>query len=283
MRTRANASSVRQSTGARHPWPGLLLLLFPLAVFTVPAAPAYTVAEFVTCEKAKMEAPHDWHVPQAVFGTADDRFFAWVELKQVSGTHPVEMELYRPDGTYYGKETQAINETNRVASWWRMAAWWRIKGDDVAESPGRWKLDLVIDGVLQRSILFDIISGNSVRALDGQLGVAKSGVSAQTIPNWASASQDAKVCVLQASSDLVHGTTILTNALPTGLPWDQITAKGGFRLTLGRLDAGSYLIEVSTDLLNWTPIQTNALPRPSRWEASDAGLVTARFYRPAIQ
>ena len=93
-----------------------------------------------------MEAPHDWHVPQAVFGTADDRFFAWVELKQVSGTHPVEMELYRPDGTYYGKETQAINETNGVASWWRMAAWWRIKGDDVAESPGRWKLDLVIDG-----------------------------------------------------------------------------------------------------------------------------------------
>ena len=273
---------VRRSTGARHPWPGLLLL-FPLAVFALSAAPAYSVADFVTCAKAKMEAPHDWHVPQAVFRTADDRFFAWVELKQVSGTHPVEMKLYRPDGTYYGKETQAINETNGIVSWWRMSAWWQIKGYDVAESPGRWKLDLVVDGVLQRSILFDIISGNPVRALDGQLGVAQSGVSAQTIPNRAWASQDAPACVLQASSDLVHWTTVQTKTMPTGLPWELITANGGFRLTFSGLDVGSYIIEASSDARNWIPVQTNALPRPSPLTASDAGLVTARFYRAAIQ
>ena len=230
-----------------------------------------------------MEAPHDWHVPQAVFRTADDRFFAWVELKQVSGTHPVEIKLYRPDGIFYGKETQAISETNGIASWWRMAAWWGIKGDGVAESPGRWKLDLVIDGVLQRSILCDINSGNPVRALDGQLGVAKSGVSVPTIPNRASASQDAPACVIQASSDLAHWTTILTNTMPTGLPWELIMANGGFRLTFSGLDVGSYIIEAPTDSRNWIPIQTNALPRPSPLKASDAGLVTARFYRAAIQ
>ena len=195
---------------------------------------------------------------------------------------PVEMKLYRPDGTYYGEETQAINETNGVASWWRMAAWWRIKGDGPAQTPGRWKLDLVIDGTLQRSIFFNIDPGNPVLAAPVRPSVTNSVVPADTIGSPALASQDAGVCIIEASSDLVRWIAIQTNALPTYLLRGMTTAKGGFRLTLDGCDVRSCFIEASPDLLKWMPIQTNDLPRPSPLDASDAALVTARFYRAVI-
>ena len=285
VRVRNDTSPVKPRTGGMrhwHHWPALVSLFFPFAVFAAPGAVAYSITDFVTCENAKMEAPHDWHVPQAVFRTGDDRFFAWVELKDVSGTRPVEMKLYRPNGTYYGEEAQTINETNGIASWWRMAAWWRIKGDGPAQTPGRWKLDLVIDGTLQRSIYFNINSGNPVLAAPIQPGASNLVVAAQTIQSPALASQDAGVCIIEASSDLVRWTAIQTNALPTWLLRGTATAKGGFRLTLDGCDLRSCIIEASPDLLKWMPIQTNDLPRPSPLDGSDAALVTARFYRAVI-
>src|SRR5208283_1793201 len=209
MRVRNDTSRVKQEARGGC-WPGLLWLLFPLAGFAAPAAPVYSITDFVTCENAKTNAPHDWHVPQAVFRPDADRFFAWVELRDVSGEHPVEMKLYRPDGTYYGEETQAINETNGIASWWRMVAWWGIKGEALAQTPGLWKLDLVIDGALERSILLNISSGNPVLAAAGQPGFTNSVVREETTSSPATASQDARVCVFLASSDLVHWTPIQT-------------------------------------------------------------------------
>jgi hypothetical protein len=258
------------------------LLLFPFAVFALPADPALSITDFVTCESAKMHAPHDWHIPKAVFQTGDDRFFAWVELKNVSGLHPVEMKLFRPDGNYYGKETQAIDETNGIARWWRMAAWWHIKGDGPAQTPGRWKLDLVIDGAVQRSIFFNINEEDPALPTSAQPGLAHSVVPAQTIPSPASANQDGRVCIIEASFDLAHWIRIQTNALPTGLLRDSLTVKGGFRLTMGGRDVRSCIVEVSPDLLNWMPIQTNDFPLHSPLDASGAALVNARFYRAVI-
>ena len=229
-----------------------------------------------------MEAPYDWHVPQAVFRTSDNRCFAWVELKDVSGMRPVEMKLYRPDGTYYGAETQAINETNGIATWWRMAAWWRIKGDRPAQTPGRWKLDLVIDGTRQRSIYFNINSGNPVLSAAIRPAASNSALPAPAICGPASASHDAGVCIIEASSDLVRWIAIRTNALPTRLFQGTTTAKGGFRLTLDGCDVRSCVIESSPDLLKWMPIQTNVLPRPFSFAASDAAVAAARFFRAVI-
>jgi hypothetical protein len=280
---RNDPSPVQQSAWGTRPWPVLLSLLFPLAVLAVPVTPAHSITDFVTCESAKMEAPQDWHLPKAVFRTGDDKFFAWVELKDVSGVHPVEMKVFRPDGTYYGKETQVINETNGIASWWRMAAWWRIKGDGPAQTPGRWKLDLVIDGALQRSIYFKINYQAPALAASVQPGVANSVVPVQTIPSPASANLDGRVCIIEASSDLTHWTPIQTNALPTGLLRDSSTAKGVYRLTLRAGDVWTCVVEVSPDLLNWMPIQTNDFPCPSPLDASEAALVNARFYRAVIR
>ena len=128
MAAPANRSLIPRKPGALGTLV-LLWLLFPLAVFAAQATTAYSVADFVTCESAKMEAPHNWHLPKVAFRTDDREFFAWAELNDASGVFPVEMKLHRPDGTFYGKETQTVRETNGIASWWRMAARWRIKDD----------------------------------------------------------------------------------------------------------------------------------------------------------
>lgn len=282
MSVKNNTSPVKQRAGGTLHWLVLLWLFSPFAVFAVPAAPAYSISDFVTCETAKMVAPHNTHVPKAVFQASDDKFYAWMELKEVSGVHSVEIKVFRPDGTYYGKETQIINETNGIASWWRMAAWWRIKDHDPARIPGRWKLELVIDGEPQRSIYFDINSGNPAPADSVQPGLTNSVVSAQAMPSSASADQNVGVCIIEESSDLVHWTPAQTNALPIGLLRNITTVKGGFRLSLSGGDVQKCIVETSTDFKNWMPIQTNNLSRISTLAPSDAAPVAARFYRAVI-
>jgi len=271
---RSSMSPVEQRAGGARRWLAFPLLFWPFVGFAAPSAATYSITDFVTCSNAKTEAPHDWHVPQAVFRTDDDKLFAWVELRDVSGVRPVEMRLYHPDGTYYGKETQVINETNGVADWWRMAAWWRIKGDRPAQTPGRWRLDLVVDGTLQRSIYFNINAASPV-----PVGPV---VPAQTTPSPALASAAAGVCVIESSSDLVHWLAIQTNALPTATPRGAMTARGGFRLTPGGGGVRSCVLEASPDLLQWTRIQTNDLPLESLVGASGAAVATACFYRAVI-
>lgn len=282
MNVKNDTSPVKQGASGTFRWLALLWLFSPFAVFAVPATPAYFISDFVTCETAKMVAPNDTHVPKAVFQASDDKFYAWVELKKASGMHPVEIKVFRPDGTYYGRETQTINETNGIASWWRMAAWWRIKDHDPARIPGRWKLELVIDGEPQRSIYFDINSGNSAPADSVQPGVTNSVVSAQAMPGSAPAGQNVGVCIIEESSDLVHWTPAQTNDLPVGLLQNITTVKGGFRLALSGGDVRKCIVEASADLKNWMPVQTNNLSRVSALAPSNGTVEAARFYRAVI-
>lgn len=199
-----------------------------------------------------MEAPHDWHVPAQGFRVTDDKFFAWVEINNISGTHSVDMKAYRPDGSFYGKETQIVNETNGAADWWRMAAWWRIRDDKPAESPGRWKLDLVIDGTLQRSVYFDINGEKPVGTI--------------------SATQRSGVCIIETSSDLVSWTPVQTNALPAGLSL-ATSPIPSFRLKLLPPPSAGCVVEFLSEGTNWTPFLTNSVA------FSSAAPGTAGFYR----
>lgn len=234
MRVRNSTSRLKQEDNGSC-WLGLLSVFFFLAAFTTSAAPLYSITDFVTCENVNTNYPNDWHVPQAVFRTDADRFFAWVELRDVSGKHPVEMKLYRPDGTYFGKETQHINETNGPASWWRMYAWWSIKGDAPAQSPGYWKLDLVIDGALQRSILLNIISGNPV----------------------ASNEQTPASSLLQSRTTAVPAAAVLS-------------LKNAVYITATNLIAGAnYQLQISPDLITWTNQGAVFTATNSYWQSSE--------------
>jgi hypothetical protein len=239
-----------------------------------PEPPLYSIADFVICADAKMDAPHDWHILKNVFQSSDSKFFAWVEITNAVGTHSVEMKVYRPDGTYYGKETQRINETNGPASWWRMAAWWDIKDDKVAEMPGRWKLDLLIDDVFQRSIYFNIIAANP----------AQSDVAGSADPNTpktgqaASGNSTCALCIIEASPDLVHWTPIQTNALPPAA-LSTMPSSPAFRLRLANSGA-AVAVELSGDLATWTPFQTNTLPSAKSLNPA-AG--TPAFYRAVVR
>lgn len=197
----------------------------------------WSIAEFVTCADAKMEAPHDWHVAAKGFQITDDKFFGWVEISHVSGVHSVDMKAYRPDGSFYGKETQTINETNGAADWWRMAAWWRIRDDKPAENPGRWKLELLIDGVLQGSVYFEISGEKPAPAV--------------------SAPQPSGVCIIETSADLVNWTPVQTNALPAGLSLATFPLPL-FRVKLAPPSSGGCVVEFSREGTNWMPFLTNS-------------------------
>ena len=227
-----------------------------------PGQPVFHITDFTTCQDAKTEAPHDWHIPSHYFLTTDDKFFAWVEVTNVSGVHSVEMKAFRPDGTWYGQETQTIIETNGLADWWRMSAWWRIKDDKPADTPGRWKLALLIDGVLQRSIYFNLAAATPAQTLTAQ-----------------SAGQNLTVhCVIESSSDLANWTPISTNALPASL-LSATAPPPSFRLALSASAPGACILEASTNPANWIPIQTNTLPQL----IPDPTVVTAQFYRAVIR
>lgn len=254
----------RQTSNTRPCRKLLLLLVLPFILNAAPAS-ARSITDFVTCASAKMEAPHDWHIPKAVFQTTDEQFFAWVELTDVSGVHPVEMQVFRPDGTYYGKEVQVINETNGPADWWRMSAWWKIKNYDPAKTPGHWRLDLLIDGARQRSIYFEI---------KGE--IAKADAADPEVP-----APHPIMCVTEISSDLIHWTPIQTNPLPMNLLPDA-TGKRGVRLKLGEGNVRKCVVEISPDLTNWTAVQTNDFSLSSSLKASNAALGTIRYYRAVL-
>lgn len=213
--------------------------------FASPPAQPYSLGDFVTCKDAKTEAPHDWHIPGAVFNTCDSNVFAWVELTNVSGKHVVMMRMYRPDGSYYGKETQTTGEEDGYEDWFRMAAWWHIKGYDMAQTPGRWKVELVIDDLVQRSLFFqirsEVLAPTAARGAI-RLNPAPEGLASAT---W----------VLEASADLTHWTPVQTNSLPP-LPKGSPLS---FRLRLSAPDIATCTLEASADLLNWVPVQTNSL------------------------
>ncbi len=256
----------------------LLSLFFPLGVLPVVAEPAFSIADFVTCESAEMKAPNHWQGPKKVFQTSDDKFYAWIELRDVSGSHPVEMKLFRPDGTYYGQELQITHETNGVAGWWRMAAWWKIKGDGPAQTPGRWKLDLLIDGALQRSIYFDINPEKPELAAHSLTNITSPVAVAQEIPHPALAGREAKMCIIEASSDLTHWTPVQTNALGTG----TMAENGQVRLAPCDGYLGLYVVEVFSNL-NWRPIQTVDLANVPPLAASSMALGPTQFYRGVIR
>jgi hypothetical protein len=244
--TISNLVAKSQRSDGNCIWVAFVALLFPLAVSGEQTVPFYSITDFMTCESARTNSPHDWHVPQAAFHIADDKFFAWVELRDVSGMHPVEMKLHRPDGTYYGEETQAINETNGIASWWRMVAWWGIKGKDIAQIPRDWRLDLVIDGALQRSISFRLSPGSSLPVVAGQSGFANSAVPAQVTAS-----------PRVVSSPLVNLVKAVTVSFSN--------------LTVGT----NYQLQVSSDLNSWTNLGTPIIATNSfmtytnYWNVSD--------------
>jgi hypothetical protein len=258
-------------------------MLFPSAVFAELTTPIFSITDFVICESARTNAPHDWHVPQSQFPTTADRFFAWVELADVDGTHQVEMKLYRPDGDFYGQETQQINKTNGVASWWRMVAWWKIQGENVAQTPGRWRLDLLVDAVLQRSISLDIIPASAGPDLAGPGALTDPSAPAPVTSTQPLASDPAGIWILQSSSDLLHWTDIQTNVLPSAGSSDRPSAPTVLRLTPGGRGVGTWILEASTDSLNWVPLKSNNLPVRSSLDDSSAGTATARFYRAMLQ
>ncbi len=267
-------------------WQVIVWLLVPFAALAAPEQPVFSIADFVTCESASMKAPHDWHVSKEVFQTSDERFYAWVQLTNASGVYPVEMKVYRPDGTYYGKEIQTVKEPGGC-DWWRMSAWWGIRGQGMADTPGRWRLDLVIAGAVQWSIYFQVNAQNPAPVAPAQSPddspVAPLATEPQTVPGTALGTAQTTACVIEASSDLVNWTPVQTNALPASLPWNASNANVAFRLTLRNLQPGLCVLEASPDLVNWTPLLTNALPCLSPRNLAAGPEAVAQFYRAVLR
>ncbi|MCD8533250.1 MAG: hypothetical protein LR011_00060 [Verrucomicrobia bacterium] len=257
----------------------LLSLILPLTVIAEQITPLYSITDFVTCANAKTNPPHDWHVPKSAFLSSDDELFVWVELRNVTGFHPVEIKLYTPFGNFYGEETQWINEPNGPAHWWRMVAWWSIQNENIGQIPGKWRLDLVIEGALQRSISFEIVQDSPALSIFGKDDFNNSTAPAHMNRSPLVNKELDRVWIIQTSQDLVHWSNVQTNEFLEISVSKTILNKENFRLSLSRRDFGNCILEVSTDSVDWTSIQTNEIPFLKTSHHSE----TNRFYRAFVR
>ena len=116
----------------------------------------YTIDNFFTCTNADSAYPYDAYGEIDSFGSAAPRFYAWLELGNVTGAHSMELRLYRPDGSYFGNATGTAGAAGQTYDWWRIWWYWNVSGYDIAYTPGLWDIQLYIDGVYQQSISFTI-------------------------------------------------------------------------------------------------------------------------------
>jgi len=92
------------------------------------------------------------------FSPDDQQVIAHVYLENLSGTHTLQWIWFRPDGSiYYSTPPTKINTQynkyrKEVNTWHKLS----IKGDAAAKLEGEWKVDIIYDNQLLKSIDFKI-------------------------------------------------------------------------------------------------------------------------------
>jgi hypothetical protein len=116
----------------------------------------YSLNGFLTCQYVNPNSPYNYTGATTAFSGTNAMFYVWTELDNVYGSHTVDIQLYRPNGSYYNGFSTSIPNAGNGQSypWYRIYADWHIAGYDIGNTPGTWTLQLVIDGTYIQSTSF---------------------------------------------------------------------------------------------------------------------------------
>jgi len=85
------------------------------------------------------------------FSPITSKVYSWLELGKVDAAHQVEWKWISPDGNLYDSYSQQISKPDgKPWDWYDIYAYIPIIGQDAAGMPGKWHVDIFLDG--QKSI-----------------------------------------------------------------------------------------------------------------------------------
>ena len=117
----------------------------------------YTINNYLTCKSCDTADPWMYHNAIDAFGSDDSQFYVWWEMTGITDAHTLYLQLYRPDGTFYGQtSTTTFGQTGWHYDWWRGYSWWQINGYDISALEGVWTVKLFVDGSYKQAINFTL-------------------------------------------------------------------------------------------------------------------------------
>jgi hypothetical protein len=87
------------------------------------------------------------------FTTNDDRVYSWFWWEEASGKHTVEWRWYQPNGSLYLSYDLSWDTISCGYLTW---GWIGIRGAQAEDHPGRWHVDMYLDGNKVTSLSFSI-------------------------------------------------------------------------------------------------------------------------------
>jgi hypothetical protein len=141
------------------------------------------------------------------FSATTSKVYSWLELGKIDAAHQVEWRWISPDGSLYDSYTDWIPKPDGEPwDWYDIYAYIPIVGEDAANMPGKWHVDIFLDGDGQKSLTeqFTIL---------GQAGQQPSGVATGS---------------MQAGchTDLASGQIICTNTIGDFSNPEEIVQEG---------------------------------------------------------
>ncbi len=124
----------------------LIALLAVLGMASVEAHPLYFPLSEHTM--TKMVSPDG--VPQSrtyTFTQNEVEAVSWLKVWRDQRVHTVEWRWYSPNMRVYKRSFGVIPAIDGPAGMWGSCIWsgLKIKGEDVANLPGTWKVDVIVD------------------------------------------------------------------------------------------------------------------------------------------
>jgi len=122
------------------------------------ATAGYSISGFLTCQTVDAATPYAYGGQKDAFGNLEEKFYSWIELTNVYGSHTVLVKVYKPDGTFYDQSSIDVPDAQSQGSpywlWYRLFPSWPIAGSSIQDTPGTWTVRLYIDGDYKESISF---------------------------------------------------------------------------------------------------------------------------------
>ncbi|WP_455368849.1 zinc ribbon domain-containing protein [[Eubacterium] cellulosolvens] len=127
-----------------------LLIITILAASSV-SVNAYTIGGYWLCKDVDESSyPHKPIEPTTVFYDTDERVCFLFILEYVTTSHNLIIEMYDPENNLFYTEQDLIPDPRSEGydSWtdYSYYHYLVVKGDDAADMPGQWRIEIYIDG-----------------------------------------------------------------------------------------------------------------------------------------
>ena len=133
---------------------GIFLLLsvaLPIRAF---GQQSITLLDCTMATSVQRQYPYEPSDRKNEFLTTDSRVYAWIKVSSFSDTHRVLWRWKFPDGRLYNEWSAVIGAEGKTQNWWKQFGWIAIQGFPPGSTPGDWRVDVILDTKLLKTMHF---------------------------------------------------------------------------------------------------------------------------------